>query len=945
MAVDVGTATGYLDLDISGFLDGLRSAQSEASSSLNKIEALGNKVSGVGDKISSVGKTLTTTVTTPVVGLGTAIVKTSADFESAMSKVSAISGATGDDLDRLNQKAQEMGAKTKFSAKESADAFTYMAMAGWKTEDMIAGIDGIMSLAAADGLDLATTSDIVTDALTAFGMSASDSAHFADVLAKASSSANTNVSMLGESFKYVAPVAGSLGYSAEDTAIALGLMANAGIKGSQGGTALRSSLTKLINPTGEAAELMSQYNLEMTNADGSMKSLGGVMDMLRNNLGGLTEAEQAQVAATIFGQEAMSGMLAIINASEADYNKLTDAIYNADGAAQEMADIQLDNLSGQITLLKSALEGVAIQLGEILMPMVKNFVTGLQNLVQKFSELSPQQQEFIVKTALVAAAVGPVLLIVGKLTSGIGSLITVVGQVAGKFGMFSSAASAAAGPATSAASGVGSLAKSAMNLLAAGAGIMMASAGLALLAVSAVQLAEAGWPAVAVMGVLVAALVGLAAGATAVAVPLTAGAAGLVAFGGAVTLVGVGVLAATAGVALLAAQLPTIAEHGGAAAGALSELGVGLTTFGTGAVVAGASCLALGAGLVVAGTGAATAAVGVLALSAAAVALSAAMAATSVSVLSIESSAASASSSLRNMVTAVNVVESGLGGLKSAADSAVNSFISTFSGSAGSAGSAATSMATAASNGVKSGLQPIVPTTTNIMSEMNSAVSSGMTEVNSSIQSGFNSATSYIRGLAGQAFTWGADIIQGIARGIIANYGTLRSAVNGAASIIHANLHFSVPDEGPLTDYESWMPDFMQGLAKGIDGNSHLVKSSMQDLAESMVLEPEANTEMFGDDTDLKSYNITLIDTIGLYRQLVEQMRLCSQYSLGVTSMDNGLNPTGQRSVEPVAQVEEKDTNKKDEGKKPDQLVIPITIGEEQIETVVVDLLRREVRT
>lgn len=430
MAVDVGSAVGYLDLDISGFLAGLRSAQSEADSATKNIATkIGSNLQSAGKSITSAGKTLTTHVTVPIVGLGTAAVKTTSDFESAMSKVSAISGATGSDLDALNQKAQEMGAKTKFSATESAEAFTYMAMAGWKTEDMLQGIDGIMALAAADGLDLATTSDIVTDALTAFGLSADDSGHFADVLAAAASNANTNVSLLGESFKYAAPVAGALGYSAEDTAIALGLMANAGIKGSQGGTALRSSLSRLIKPTDDAAALMEQYGLSMTNADGSMKSLGEVMEMLRTKMGRLSEAEQAQAAATLFGQEAMSGMLAVINASDSDYEKLTSAIYGADGAAQQMADTMLDNLSGQLTLLKSALEGLAIQFGEILMPYIKQFVQWLQNLVQKLQEMTPEQKEQIVKWAAFAAAIGPVLLAVGKLVTGIGNVISVFGKL------------------------------------------------------------------------------------------------------------------------------------------------------------------------------------------------------------------------------------------------------------------------------------------------------------------------------------------------------------------------------------------------------------------------------------------------------------------------------------------------------------------------------------
>ena len=446
MAVDVGSAVGYLDLDISGFLNNLRSAQQEAdSASKDIISKFGSKVTNAGKAMTSAGTALTKSVTVPIVGAGTAVVTLSANFESAMSKVSAISGATGDDLVALNAKAQEMGAKTKFSASEAAEAFQYMAMAGWKTEDMLAGIDGIMNLAAADGLDLATTSDIVTDALTAFGLGAEDSAHFADVLAKASSSANTNVAMLGESFKYVAPVAGSLGYSAEDTAIALGLMANAGIKASQGGTALRGALTRMVKPTDDVAKLMKKYGISLTNSDGSMKSLGEVMTTLRTKLGGLSQAQQAQVAATLFGQEAMSGMLAIINASDDDFANLTEQIYDADGAAEQMANTMLDNLSGQITILKSALEGLALQFGEILLPHVKNFVTWIQNLVQKLQELTPEQKQQIVRWAAFAAAIGPVLVVVGKITTGVGGLITAFGKLKGGFSAVAAGGKAGAG--------------------------------------------------------------------------------------------------------------------------------------------------------------------------------------------------------------------------------------------------------------------------------------------------------------------------------------------------------------------------------------------------------------------------------------------------------------------------------------------------------------------
>lgn len=304
-------------------------------------------------------------------------VNTYKGFESMMSQVQAISGATGKEFDDLTAKAQEMGATTKFTATEAAQAFNYMAMAGWKPEQMTAGISGIMSLAAASGEDLASTSDIVTDALTAFGLKARDAGHFSDVLAKASASSNTNVGMLGESFKYVAPVAGAMKYSVEDTSLALGLMANSSIKGSMAGTALKTSLANMAAPTNSMAEAMDKYGISLTDGSGNMKTLKGVMDNLRSSLGGLSETEQTAAASTIFGKEAMSGMLAIINASEQDYNDLSNAIGNSKDAAQDMADTMLDNLAGSMTLMQSAVEGVQNSFGQRLTPYVRGFVDSI----------------------------------------------------------------------------------------------------------------------------------------------------------------------------------------------------------------------------------------------------------------------------------------------------------------------------------------------------------------------------------------------------------------------------------------------------------------------------------------------------------------------------------------------------------------------------------------
>ena len=313
------------------------------------------------------------------------------DFEAAMSQVKAVSGATGSEFDKLTAKAKEMGATTKFTATQSAEAFNYMAMAGWDSQQMLDGIEGILNLAAASGEDLGTTSDIVTDALTAFGLKASDAAHFSDVLAQSAASANTNVSMMGESFKYVAPIAGAMKYSVEDTSLALGLMANASVKGSMAGTSLKTALANMAAPTDKMATAMKKYGISLTDSNGNMKTLKGVLDNLRSSLGGLSETEKTAAASTIFGKEAMSGMLAIINATESDYNKLADSINNADGAASRMSDTMLDNLEGSITLLQSATDGVKISFGERLSPYVRGIADWLTdqmpNIEQGLNEM------------------------------------------------------------------------------------------------------------------------------------------------------------------------------------------------------------------------------------------------------------------------------------------------------------------------------------------------------------------------------------------------------------------------------------------------------------------------------------------------------------------------------------------------------------------------------
>lgn len=312
---------------------------------------------------------------------GAFAIKSGMDFEAQMSKVQAISGATATEIATLTAKAKEMGAKTKFSATESAQALEYMAMAGWKADQMVSGLPGIMNLAAASGEDLAEVSDIVTDALTAFGLKASDSAHFADVLAKASSSSNTNVSLMGNTFQYVAPVAGALGYSIEDTAVAIGLMANAGIKGEKAGTALRGALTNLAKPSDTVAAYMDALNVSLTDAQGNVKPLSALMVDLRQKFAGLTDAQKAEYAAGIAGKEAMSGLLAIVNASDSDFNNLTQAIANSDGTAQSMAQTMQDNLKGQLEQLGGAVETVGLTFYDAIKGKATDAITSIADKI------------------------------------------------------------------------------------------------------------------------------------------------------------------------------------------------------------------------------------------------------------------------------------------------------------------------------------------------------------------------------------------------------------------------------------------------------------------------------------------------------------------------------------------------------------------------------------
>lgn len=430
MAIDVGSAVGHLDLDINGFLKSLKTAQNEAEDTTKRISStIGGHLQSAGKNLETVGSTLTKTVTAPIIGLGGLVIKTSSTFESAMSRVQAVSGASGGELQKLNKKAQELGATTAWSASEVADGMTEMAKAGWSASDIIDGMAGVLNSASASGEDLAQVSTIVADAITGFGLKAKDASRVADLLTQSANAGTINITDLGESFKYISPIAKTMGFSIEDVTTAISAMSMSGIKGSQAGTALRTMLARMVKPTDDVKSAMDELGIKLTNSDGSFKSLNTIVSEMRGSFSGMTDEQKTYYATVLAGQEGMSGLLSLLSLSQGEYDKLADSMNNCKGVAEDTAKTMLDNFGGQLTILKSSLEGVAIQFGEVLLPYFKNFVDWVQKVVLKLQSMTKEQKEQIVKWAMFAGAIGPTLLIFGKLTSTIGKLMSAFGAV------------------------------------------------------------------------------------------------------------------------------------------------------------------------------------------------------------------------------------------------------------------------------------------------------------------------------------------------------------------------------------------------------------------------------------------------------------------------------------------------------------------------------------
>ena len=434
MSVDLGTAIGYLDLDTSKFKKGFKSALDDLQTFSDKTTKAGDKFTALGSAMTTTGSSLTKYVTTPLVGIGTAAFAVGNQFESAMSKVQAISGATGDELEALTEQAMDLGATTSFSASEAAAGMENLASAGFTVSEIMEAMPGLLDLAASSGAELGTAAEIAASAVRGFGLEASETAHVADVFAEAAARTNAQTEDMGEAMKYIAPVANAMGISLEETAAAIGILSDAGIKGSQAGTSLRGALSRLAKPTKDATVVMQKYGMSFYDAQGNMLSMSGIIGQLEQGMAGLTQQQRNQALITLFGQEALSGILTLMDRGSDNLEVLTTEFENVSGSAKEMADIMMDNTAGAIEELGGALETAAINIQQILAPAVTSVVQRITDLINVFNQMDDGTQTMIVTILSLVAAFGPFLLILGKIVSAFGGIVTSIQGASGAFG-------------------------------------------------------------------------------------------------------------------------------------------------------------------------------------------------------------------------------------------------------------------------------------------------------------------------------------------------------------------------------------------------------------------------------------------------------------------------------------------------------------------------------
>ena len=776
----------------------LRDLERQAGQSavaLQKIAATGEKLKTVGDNISSAGQKLLP-VTAGVTALGTAAVSTAANFESSMSQVQATMGITKDamstvngesvnTMDTLSALAKKMGSETAFSASECAEALNYLALAGYDTQQMCDTLPTVLNLAAAGGIDLAAASDMVTDAMSALGMGVDEAGTMVDQMAKTASTTNTSVAQLGEGILTIGATAKTVKGGTAELNTALGILANNGIKGAEGGTHLRNVILSLQNPTDKAAACMEQLGLDVYDSEGNMRSLNDILGDLNTSMDGMTAAEKSNIIGQIFNKTDLSSVNALLANTGTTWDGLQQSIIDSGGAAQQMADTQLDNLQGQITILKSALEGLAISFGELLLPAIKMIVGWVQQFVDWLNGMDEGTKKVITTVALLAAALGPVLIVIGKVVSAVGTIMTIVPKVAGVINTVKTAFAAL---------NTTMLANPIFLIIAAITALVAAFIYLwntnedfrqfwINLWENVKEVAIAVWE--AIKNFFAAAWEAISSTAQAVWNGIKDFFSGL--WEGIKTIFSTVVEVIKTIITTYFNIYKTIITT------VLNAIKTVFTTVWNGIKTVVTTV-----------------------------------------VTAIQTFITTAWNAIKNTVTTVlnaikTVITTIWNAIKTAVTTVVNGIKSTI---------------TSVWNGIKSTVSSVVNsiknTVTTVFNNIWSGIKGTMGKIVSSIKEGFNNAISFITSLPSKALQWGKDMIMGIVNGIKSCIGAVGDAVSSVANKIKSFLHFSVPDEGPLTDYETWMPDFMKGLAKGIEDSKSMVARAMDGVAADMVLNPSS---------------------------------------------------------------------------------------------------------
>ena len=945
--------------------------QAENSSvALQKIGQVGDKLQAVGDKVSGVGETLTKSVTAPVVGLGTAAVATAANFESSMSQVQATMGITKDSMsmvngesvntmDTLSALAKQMGSETAFSASECAEALNYLALAGYDTQEMCDTLPTVLNLAAAGGIDLASASDMVTDAMSALGMGTDEAITMVDQMAKTSSTTNTSVAQLGDAILTIGATAKSVKGGTAELNTALGILANNGIKGAEGGTHLRNVILSLQNPTDKAAACMEQLGVDVYDSEGNMRSLNDVLGDLNTSMDGMTSAEKSNIIATIFNKTDLAAVNALLANTGESWDTLQQSITESGGAAQQMADTQLDNLQGQLTILKSALEGLAISIGELLMPVIKNIVAGIQSFVDWLNNLDEGTKQTIVTIGLIVAAVGPVLIVIGKVVSAVGTILSAVSKIGPVIGAVKTAATGlftvlAANPIGLVVAAIAALIAIFValwnncegfrefwinlweNIKAAAVAVWEALSSFFQGAWEAiVNLAQTIWGGIgdffsglweaisstaqAVWNAISEFLSGIWTGIVSTAQTIWGGITeffsglwtGIVTtaqtlWNGITTFFtglwegirstaeavwnGISTFLSTLwtaistaaqtiwnGIATFLSTLWTaISSTAQAAWNGIKEFLSGIWEAIKGVFTAALEAIKS----VVSGAWEAIKSVVTTAMEALQTAITTAWeaikTAISTALEAIKTAVTTAWEAIKTAVTtAMEAIKTAITTAWEAVKTAVLTVMEAVKTAITAAWEAIKTAVTTVVNAIKdtvtqvwnaikdtvSGIMDRLKETvvnawnalkeavTNVVNGIKEAVTgvfnglaegvrTAMTKVLDAVKSGFNFVKDHILGLGKQAVSWGRDLIMGIVNGIKGAIGAVKDAVGNVASTIKSFLHFSVPDEGPLTDYESWMPDFMAGLARGIEQSRGAIRAAIGNVADDLALTP-----------------------------------------------------------------------------------------------------------